>query len=894
MPLDTANPLPPQNLEAEQSFLGAVLLDKDALLKVADKLVPEDFYKDAHSYVYEAMLELYEKHEPIDLLSLTNRLQEKGRLELIGGRSYLVSLAQAVPTSSHVVHYSTIIQKKATLRRLQIAAADITGSVFSAEDEIESILDRAEQKIFAVSQKLLRRVFVPLKDVLSEAFERIDELHREKGKLRGLTTGFTELDNLLAGLQKSDLIIIAARPSVGKTSFALDLARQVSTNGKASVGIFSLEMSKEQLVDRLICSQAGIDLWKMRTGKLSDAPGSDDFSRIGHAMNELSEAKIFIDDTANANIMEIRTKARRLQSEHGLDAIILDYLQLMEGTSKQDGRVQEIAEITRGLKSIARELNVPVVALSQLSRAVEMTKPALPKLSHLRESGCLTGDSLIVHALTGQRIRMDELAARKTKKPIPVFTLDDDWKLVVRPMSKVFSSGKKKVFELRMKSGKILKASANHPFRKLNGWHQLGTLSVGDALALPRSLCIENPVDRLTEDECVFLAHMIGDGCMVPRQPIHYTSADRINITAVADAAQRLFSITPRLVRQENWWHLYLPSPYRLARGKRHPVTEWLLKHGLQLAHSYDKVLPTSLFECSPNRIALFLKHLWATDGNISWNRHPGRKDSGAIYYASTSLVLIEQIQHLLLRLGIQSTVRKTQKIGYRPSHQLHIQGSMHQLLFLERIGCWGSRGEIIPELHRALKTIHANPNNDCIPAYAWNTVVVSAKNSASMSWRDVASSLGMSYCGSTLFASGISRSRMERLARVCEADELAHLAQSDVLWDTIASITPLGVQDVYDATVPGTHNFIANDIIVHNSIEQDADVVLFIYRKAADRNYRYDELAEDEKHIAEIIIAKHRNGPTGTVKLFWDEKRVSFKNLDRSHATSAIFNTPF
>lgn len=396
MSRDTLSLLPPQNIEAEQSFLGAVLIDKDALLKVADRLTPDDFYKDSHRYIFEAILELFEKHEPIDLLSLANRLGERNQLEMIGGRTYLLSLANAVPTASHVAHYATIIQKKATLRRLQAAASDITGSVLSEDDEIESILDRAEQKIFAVSQKLLRRIFVPLKDVLADAFERIDEIHRQKGKLRGIPTGFSDLDNLLAGLQKSDLVVIAARPSVGKTSLALDLARQISVTGSASVGIFSLEMSKEQLVDRLICSQAGVDLWKMRTGKLSDGPGSEDFVRIGHAMNALSEAKIFIDDTANAHIMEIRTKARRLQSEHGLDVIILDYLQLMEGTSKQEGRVQEIAEITRGLKSIARELSVPVIALSQLSRAVELNKPAIPKLAHLRESGSIEQDADVV------------------------------------------------------------------------------------------------------------------------------------------------------------------------------------------------------------------------------------------------------------------------------------------------------------------------------------------------------------------------------------------------------------------------------------------------------------------------------------------------------------------
>lgn len=388
--------IPPHNLDAEQSLLGAILIDKEAITKIGDVTQSADFYKDAHALIYETMFDLYEKHQPIDILSVTNRLEEKKQLERIGGRSYLMELSNAVPTSSNVKHYAMIIQKKAMLRRLQGAASEITQLSYQTEDEVQEVLDKAEQRIFAVSQRLLKRIFIPLKNILTEAFERIEELHRERGKLRGTPTGFTDLDNILAGLQKSDLIIIAARPSVGKTSLALDVARQMAVRHGASVGIFSLEMSKEQLVDRMICAEAGIDLWKMRTGKLSDKPESDDFVKIGHSLNTLSEAKIFIDDTASANILEIKTKARRLQSEHGLDIIILDYLQLMESISKNDGRVQEVAEITRGLKAIARELNIPVVALSQLARAVELNKPAIPKLAHLRESGSIEQDADVV------------------------------------------------------------------------------------------------------------------------------------------------------------------------------------------------------------------------------------------------------------------------------------------------------------------------------------------------------------------------------------------------------------------------------------------------------------------------------------------------------------------
>lgn len=389
--------IPPQNLEAEQSFLGCILLDKDSIIKVADIVTENDFYKDGHRIIFETIKELYAKHEPIDILSLTNLLNEKKRLEAAGGRTYLAHLANLTATSAHVVNYANIIQRKATLRRLLSAASEITELGFKEDESIDKLLDEAEQKLFGVSQKYAKNVFTSVDMLLADAFERIDDLHKQSGKLRGIPTGFFDLDKLLGGFQKSDLVILAARPSVGKTTIALDMARQAAIAGKATVAIFSLEMSKEQLVDRMLCAEANVSLWKMRTGKLSDREDDNDFTRIGEAMGKLSESKIFIDDSPNCSIMEIRTKARRLQIEKGLDLMIIDYLQLMEGRGKfADNRVQEISEITRGLKGIARELNIPVIALSQLSRAVENTKPAIPKLSNLRESGSIEQDADIV------------------------------------------------------------------------------------------------------------------------------------------------------------------------------------------------------------------------------------------------------------------------------------------------------------------------------------------------------------------------------------------------------------------------------------------------------------------------------------------------------------------
>ena len=385
--------LPPQNTQAEQSLIGALLLDKDSIIKVADVVSSEDFYFEKHGLVYEAILALYEKRQPADVVTLSNYLEEKKQLKDIGGSSFLTELVNSVPSSAHVAQYAQIVSQKATLRRLQSAATQIGQMAFDEAADLEKVLDEAEQALFAVSQKHHKQSFTAIKEVLAESFDRLDSLHKDKKQLRGVPTGFVGLDNLLAGLQKSDLLILAARPSMGKTSFAMNIAQHVAVNEGIPVGVFSLEMSKEQLIDRMLASEAGIDSWKLRTGNLEDT----DFEKLNKAMGTLAEAPLYIDDSAMANVMEMRTKARRLQSEHDLGLIVIDYLQLMSGRQNYgENRVQEISEISRGLKGLARELNVPVIALSQLSRSVEMRSPKIPQLSDLRESGSIEQDADVV------------------------------------------------------------------------------------------------------------------------------------------------------------------------------------------------------------------------------------------------------------------------------------------------------------------------------------------------------------------------------------------------------------------------------------------------------------------------------------------------------------------
>ncbi|PIS38697.1 MAG: replicative DNA helicase [Candidatus Nealsonbacteria bacterium CG08_land_8_20_14_0_20_43_11] len=388
--------LPPQNLEAERSLLGCLLLDNDAIIKVVDFFQPRDFYKRIHQEIYKAMVEIFEKNDPIDLLSVSARLKEKELLEEIGGNSYLTDLVNSVPTSTHALSYAKIVQRKRILRDLIDISEEIREMGYNESEDIDVLLDRAERKIFSIAQKSLTQAFQAVKDMLADAFERIDSLYKHKGAARGVPTGFTDLDNLLAGFQRSDLIVLAARPSIGKSALALNIAANIATQQKVPVGIFSLEMSNDQIVDRFIAAEANMDLWRLRTGKLSAEGEDNDFSRIQAALGVLSEAPIYIDDAATINILQMRAMARRLQAEKGLGLLVVDYLQLMEPRNPMVTMVQQMTEISRSLKGLAKELNVPVLAISQLSRAVEQRVPQIPRLSDLRETGAIEQDADVV------------------------------------------------------------------------------------------------------------------------------------------------------------------------------------------------------------------------------------------------------------------------------------------------------------------------------------------------------------------------------------------------------------------------------------------------------------------------------------------------------------------
>jgi len=852
--------LPPSSTEAEVSVVGAILIDNDAMVSVSEFLRPEHFYNGNYGKVYEAMMALYEARSPIDMVTVAEKLKESKMLTKVGGRTFLSKLANQVPTAAHAESYGRIVKALSAKRELISAAARITEKAFDESLAAEELMDVAEQEIFTLSQKHLKSVPTSLREVLTASFDRLDELQKRGSGLRGVPTGFSRLDRTLAGMQDSNLIVLASRPGVGKTAFCLNIARHVAVEEKLPTCVFSLEMSKEELVDRLLVRQGLIDAWKLKTGQLSDS----DFSSLSEAMGVLAEAPLYIDDTPGLTVTELRTKARRLQVDKGIRFIIVDYLQLMHGINR-DNRVQEVSEISQGLKNLARELKVPVLAAAQLSRAME-TRGGRPRLSDLRESGCLTGETLVTLS-NGSQVKMEDLVGRKKVK---VLALQKDWRIVSVGVSKIFSSGKKQVFELMLKSGRKIKASANHPFRKLEGWQRLDGLKVGDRVAVPRVIRTDGG-GQVNKNKLILLAHLIGDGCYLKRQPLHYTNSDKGLLDIVEKAAVAEFAVRPRRVRQESWFHLYLSAVERLARGKRNPMVKWLDEElGIYNQRSGEKVIPELVFRLDEKILGLFLSHLWATDGCIWVKGEESRGPVVRIYYASKSQEMIYQIHHLLLRLGIVSKINFSKKGDYDRVWQVRIQGKINQELFLSKIGCVGKKTEMIKGSLEVLGKIKTNPNNDIIPKEVWQLIEDERKKKG-WSTREFHKKMNWAYSGTQRHKHGVGRDRLARIGKVLGGKELIDLSGSDVFWDEIKEIKSLGLKKVYDMTVPRVNNFVANDIIVHNSIEQDADVVAFLHRED-----------EEVREMITCSVEKHRNGPTGGFPLYFNGKQVSFFDVEK------------
>jgi len=803
--------IPPHDLQAEESLLGAMLLSRDAIVEAVQICTGEDFYKPAHGHVFEAVCSLYGQGEPADPVTVADELRRADLLEPIGGLATLVSLQANTPATSNARRYAQIVEEHALLRRLIGVASEISELGYELPEDVSAAVDRAESLVFEVAQRRVTTSTRPLRELLADQLDRLEALFERGESITGIPTGYTELDEMLAGLQPSNLIIVGARPSMGKTSIALGMAAHAAMDAQVPVLVFSLEMSHLEITQRLLCSEARVDAQRMRTGKLHES----DWSKVAHAMGRLGEAPVFIDDNPNITVMDIRAKARRQKARDGLGLVIVDYLQLMSSRGRVENRQLEVSEISRNLKVLARELEVPVIALSQLSRNLEARADKRPVLADLRESGCMPATTRVTRADTGEDVTLGELVLSQ-EQPL-VWSLDDRWRLTPQRLVRTFPSGVRPVFRLRLRSGYEVDATANHPFRTVAGWTRLDQLEVGDFLAVPRRLPAPLGQKRWDDDELVLLAHLLGDASMGPG--VRYATADSANKAVVEESALRRFGISVSSSKVANTWQLRLPSPYRLTHGRHHPVRNWLEPFGLWGIRAHDKFVPEKIFGLGDHQVRLFLRHLWATDGSIALTRN-GRGKHVTIHYSSTSRRLCNDIRRLLLRLDIPSRLSQVRKAGYREGWYVRVEGAENLTRFLELIGCHGRRREKLPEALRILEDIDENA--------------------------------------------------------IVEEGEFTQPESSDVYWDEIVEVVALGPMPTFDATVEGTHNFLADGVIAHNSIEQDADVVMFIYR---DEVYNPDSA---DRGTAEVLVAKHRNGPTGKTELAFLGQYTRFANMAR------------
>jgi replicative DNA helicase len=861
--------IPPQSLEAEMAVLGAVLLDNNAFSIATESLNHEAFYKKGHKDIFAAMEGLSSRGEAIEVVTLSEELKQRGTFQSSGGATYLTQIMDSVHTAANVEYYANIVLEKFVMRRLITISNDISTQCYAGERDAAELLDEAEKHIFEISQQGMFKGFEPIGKILRDHFKNIEALYQSGSHISGIPSPFDELDSLTSGFQKADLIIVAGRPGMGKTSFALNLCQHLAIKEKTPVGIFSLEMSAEQLVTRLLCSEARVDSNRLRRGYLK----SNEYAELAIVAGYLAEAPIYIDDSAGLSTLELRAKARRLKAEANIGMLMVDYLQLISVRERVENRQQQISLISRSLKALAKELNIPVVALSQLSRAVESRGgDKRPMLSDLRESGCLTGDALVTLADNGTRVPIRELVGRE---PFDIWAVNEStWKLERATVSQAFATGTKPTFRLETQLGRSVRATANHKFLTINGWKRLDELKVGEHVALPRSLP-SSERGTMADSELGLLGHLIGDGCTLPTHAIQYTTREYDLAVEVARLAKDFFGndVEPRINPERRWYQVYLASTRRHTHGVRSAVAEWLEGHGIWGLRSFEKHVPTAVFEQPASSIGLFLRHLWSTDGCLRMGG--GKSRYPAIYYASSSERLGRDVQALLLRLGINARLTRVAQ-GRKGRDQFHVivSGMDDIVRFINDVGAVGAyKSASLRDVVGYVFEHKANTNRDVIPFDVWGTAVIPSMRANGVTHRELHAGLGMSYSGMTLFRQNLGRDRAAAVAGVVDSPQLARLATSDVYWDRLKAIHPDAVEEVFDLTVPGPHNFVANDIVVHNSIEQDSDLVLFLYRPEV-----YEGPESENRGKAELIIGKQRNGPTGTVTLTFIDSCTRFE----------------
>nr|WP_179617246.1 replicative DNA helicase [Nocardioides marinisabuli] len=995
-------------MAAEQSVLGSMLISKDAISEVTERVRGGDFYRPSHETIHDAIIDLYGRSEPVDMVTVAAELQRRGELQKVGGAPYLHTLSANVPIAANAGYYAEIVREKAVLRRLVDAGTKIVQIGYAGEGEVDDIVDQAQAEVFKLAEKRSGEDYAPLSDIMDGVLDEIEAIGNRESGIYGVPTGFADLDELTNGLHKGQMIIVAARPAMGKalaldtplptptgwttmgdvavgdllydaqgrptrvvaatdvmtgrpcyevefsdgsrivadaehqwlttalatgrsgvattaelaadrgathviampdgsevklvdvvavesvpvrcvqvdnedhlylagrsmipthnSTLALDFCRAASIHNNLTSVFFSLEMTRSEITMRLLSAEAKVPLNHIRNG----AMGDDDWTKLARKMGEVSSAPVFIDDSPNMTMMEIRAKARRLKQKHDLQLIVIDYLQLMSSGKKVESRQLEVSEFSRQIKLLAKELEVPIIALSQLNRGSEQRADKRPAMSDLRESGCLTADTRLLRADTNAEITLGELMATGATD-VPVWALDERLKLVPRTLTHAFPSGTKATYRVTLASGRTVEATGNHPFLTYDGWVPLAELTTGSRVGSVRHVPPPMQITPRDPDEVVLLAHLLGDGSFVERQPLRYASVDEANLAAVAEAASRRFGITA--VRDEypaaRVTTLRLPAPYRLARGRRNPIAAWLDEDALFGLRSHQKFVPDWVFGLPKEQVGLFLHHLWATDGCVHLDEKRG---TGRVYYATTSRRLADDVTRLLARFNVFTRIKRVRKAGYRDGWHVHVVGAENQLRFLDDIGVHGARGEQVARLAAALRDVRPNTNLDTVPQEVWGRVRQELADRR-MTHREFATAMGTSFGGSTMWKHAPSRERLAEVAGVLGDADLEVLATNDIYWDAIASVEPIGEQPVYDATVLGVHNFVANGIALHNSIEQDADMVILLHREDA---YEKESTRPGE---ADLLVVKHRNGPTRDITVAFQGHYSRF--VDMAH----------
>lgn len=854
--------VPPHSIEAEQSTLGGLMLDNDAWFNVAEVLGTSDFYRSQHQIIFDAMTALSADDQPLDAITLSERLQSKGQLEKAGGLAYLAELAESTPGASNVVAYAQIVRELSTLRQLIGAAQRIAESAFSRDGRPSAeLLDLAEQEVFQISEGRMKgggpESVMPL---LNRAVDRIEKLYASRSPITGLATGFDDLDKKTAGLQPADLVIVAGRPSMGKTALALNIAEHAAMVGEGAVLVFSMEMPSDQLVVRMLSSLGRIDQTRMRTGDMHE----DDWPRFTSAVSQLKDKKLYIDDTPALTPNDLRTRARRVAREAGgLGLIVVDYLQLMRVAGTSENRTNEISEISRSLKAIAKEMRCPLLALSQLNRGLESRTDKRPLMADLRE--CVVGDTL-VNLADGRRVPIRALVGTEPE----VLAMDGAGRIVRARSDKVWSVGRRAVRRLRLASGRELIATPRHRLYTGRGWVRLDEVKPQERIALARKLPVVTAVQPWSQARLGLLGQLIGDGSYLSGQPIRYTTGSEANSEFVARAAREEFDSTVSRHPGRGNWHQLVFS----GNGNRwHPqgLNLWLRELGIFNQRSRDKRIPEQVFELPDENLAVLLRHLWATDGCIHVRSQCG---APRVYFSTCSVGLACDVAALLQRLGIvarQRSIQQKSSILYN----VDVPGSADQLRFLEVVGAFGEKQLAARKLENLLLETRRNTNVDTFPQEAFADVRA-VMRAQGISQRGMASLRATSCGGSSHFAFSPSRLTITDYAQIPDDEDVRRGADTDLFWDRVVAVEAAGEQEVFDLTVPGPASWLADGVVSHNSgaIEQDADLILFIYR---DEVYHPDTA---EKGVAEIIIGKQRNGPIGRVLLSFIGNLTKFENL--------------